>query len=251
MKFYLGTHMPNWLYDGRIPEDVSLFISRQRLVDRCKRPKKKALCDWAMDSGGFTQLSQHSEWTFSPCQYVRDVRFYMERLGRMDWAAPMDWMCEPWIVEKTGLTVEKHQMLTVLNFLELRELADDLPFVPVLQGWKRDDYLRCWEMYDRFGVDLEAFDTVGLGSVCRRQSMGEAADIVRSLQPLKLHGFGFKLEGLRNVGHILTSADSMAWSYGGRLKKGESANSSDTALKWLAKIFDVQPQMTLADMMGW
>ena len=210
MKFYLGTHMVNWMWDGKVPDDVPLFISRRRLVDRCKTAKKKSRVDWCMDSGGFTELSQFGEWTVTPCQYVREVRFYSEKLGRLQWAAPMDWMCEPWVVQKTGLTVEKHQMLTVLNFLELRELGEDLPFVPVLQGWKLDDYLRCWELYDRFGVDLESFETVGLGSVCRRQGMGAAGDIVRALQPLKLHGFGFKLDGLRSVGHLLYSADSMA-----------------------------------------
>ena len=32
----------------------------------------------------------------------------------------------------------------------------------------------------------------------------------------RLHGFGFKIQGLIQCGHLLASADSMAWSYAAR-----------------------------------
>jgi hypothetical protein len=48
-------------------------------------------------------------------------------------------MCEPFMLAKTGLTVAEHQVRAVTNYLELRGLAPDLPFVPLLQGWSRDD----------------------------------------------------------------------------------------------------------------
>ena len=51
-------------------------------------------------------------------------------------------MCEPFILEKTELPVEEHQRRTVPNFLHLKELAPDLPFAPVLQGWTLEDHLR-------------------------------------------------------------------------------------------------------------
>ena len=47
-------------------------------------------------------------------------------------------MCEPFMLAKTGLTVAEHQARTVANYLELRSLAPELPFVPVLQGWSLD-----------------------------------------------------------------------------------------------------------------
>jgi len=53
----------------------------------------------------------------------------------------MDWMSEPIMLAKTGLTVAVHQARTVANYLALRDLAPDLPFIPVLQGWRLDDYL--------------------------------------------------------------------------------------------------------------
>ena len=45
------------------------------------------------------------------------------------------------MLAKTGLAIAAHQAHTVANYLELRSLAPDLPFVPVLQGLGRDDYL--------------------------------------------------------------------------------------------------------------
>lgn len=56
---------------------------------------------------------------------------------------------------------------------------------------------------------------------------------------LKLHGFGFKLQGLRASSHALTSADSMAWSYNARRnppidghRHTNCANCFDYALRW-------------------
>lgn len=68
------------------------------------------------------------------------------------------------------------------------------------------------------GVDLASLPTVGLGSVCRRQSSSEIAAIVTALagRGIQLHGFGVKITGLRRYGHLLTSFDSMAWSYAAR-----------------------------------
>ena len=67
------------------------------------------------------------------------VRRYRDEIGGLEWAAPMDWMCEPFMLAKTGLTVAEHQARTVANYLELRSLAPELPFVPVLQGWSLDN----------------------------------------------------------------------------------------------------------------
>ncbi len=102
------------------------------------------------------------------------------------------------MLAKTGLTVAVHQVQTVTNYLELRSRAPDLPFVPVLQGWSRDDYHRCVELYDRADINLAAEPLVGVGSICRRQGTGEIEVIVHSLASigLRLHGFGVEAGGL-------------------------------------------------------
>lgn len=212
MIFYLGTHMPHWLERFDFP----MFISRTRLAHRKNLPR--AVGPWALDSGGFTQLDRLGCWTFTPVQYAAEVRRYSDEIGRLEWAAPMDWMCEPRIRSTTGLTVVEHQRRTVTNYLALRSIAPDLPFIPVLQGWTLDDYQHCVDIYSAAGVDLTVVPLVGLGSVCRRQSTGEIGQIVSELASLgiALHGFGVKSDGLRSYSAYLTSADSMSWSYRGR-----------------------------------
>ena len=245
MKFYLGTHVPNWL--GRI--DVPLFVSTKRLQD-IKRKFPKAIGRWALDSGGFTELSMHGRWTIEPQRYIEQVRFYQETIGNMDWAAPQDWMCEPWIVAKTGLDVLEHQRRTVSNFIHLKELGPELHIIPVLQGWQMDDYLTHLSMYEAAGLDLTKFDTVGLGSVCRRQATSDIEMIVRTLydRGLKLHGFGVKTRGLKRYGQFLKSSDSMAWSFTarrGQIKLPECehgakncANCSAFALTWRERVLE-------------
>lgn len=211
--FYLGTHQPSWLTSSKFP----LFISHKRLA-RYKRRLPVARCRWALDSGAFSELSTYGRWTVTPEEYVAAVRRYRDEIGRLDWAAPMDLMCEPPIVAKTGLSVEEHQRQTVDNYVRLKELAPDLPFIPVLQGWQLEDYLRCVEMYQAVGVNLAAEPLVGVGSVCRRQATDEIGQIMEALAGLglRLHGFGVKTEGLKRYGQYLASADSMAWSFRGR-----------------------------------
>ena len=220
--FYLGTHQPGWLASESVPEDVALFVSHRRLVSYKTLPVARVK-EWALDSGGFSELSLYGEWRTTPQEYVSAVRRYDTEVGNLSWAAPQDWMCEPFMVAKTGLSVAEHQARTVANFVQLRDLWGDdetSPFMPVLQGWVLNDYLRCLDLYAAAGVDLKQYPVVGLGSVCRRQATDEIGDIVTALLAadpgLPVHGFGVKADGLKKYGHLLNTADSMAWSFTAR-----------------------------------
>lgn len=215
MEFFLGTHRPQWL-SSKSFMGVPLFVSRRTLSPMRTLPR--ALMKWSLDSGGFTELSLYGEWRVSPKQYVEEVRRISFEVGKLYWAAPQDWMCEPVITKKTKLSVEKHQRLTVDNYLELRGLAPELPFIPVLQGWSLADYWRCEELYYKAGVDLKTERIVGVGTVCRRQGTAEAERIMRTLASggLKLHGFGFKTKGLERSADAMASSDSLAWSLAAR-----------------------------------
>jgi hypothetical protein len=119
--FYLGTHEPAWLAHVRFP----LFVSHRRLQRYRRLPV--ACCPWALDSGAFSELAAYGRWRLTPAAYVAAVRRYRQEIGRLAWAAPQDWMCEPVMVAKTGLSVREHQRRTVANFVLLRRLAPDLP----------------------------------------------------------------------------------------------------------------------------
>lgn len=243
MIFYLGTHHPHWLRQL----DVPLFVSR-RALERVKTlPRARA--SWALDSGGFSELTIHGRWELTARAYVDLVRRYRDEIGSLAWAAPNDWMCEPDMLRRTGLSVEEHQRRTIANYLELRSLAPDLPFIPVLQGWAVWDYQRHLEAYDRAGVDLRALDIVGVGTVCRRQNTTTASLIMSLLagEGLQLHGFGFKRTGLLLAGDQLASADSMAWSYHARREPPlpgcvghkNCANCARFALEWRAETLEL------------
>lgn len=213
MLFYLGTHHPHWL--ARL--DVPLFVSRRALERLKTMPRARGA--WALDSGGFSELTLHGRWMLSARDYVAMVRRYVAEIGSLAWAAPQDWMCEPDMLRRTGLSVEKHQRLTIANYLELRSLAPELPFVPVLQGWSTSgDYERHVDAYLDAGIDLFALPLVGIGTVCRRQHTAGVSALLGRLahNGLQLHGFGFKMQGLRASYRDLASADSMAWSFNAR-----------------------------------
>jgi hypothetical protein len=246
MDFYLGTHMAGWLAEV----DVPLMVSRRRL---CKyRTCPRARCHWVLDSGGFTELQKYGEWTIDASTYANELARYIAEVGAPDWAAPQDWMCEPAVIhggtfkgEKfvgTHLTVAEHQARTVGNYLDLKAL--DAPVIPVLQGYTLADYHRCVDLYETAGVDLAVEGVVGLGSVCRRENTDEIGQIVWAMRDrgIHCHGFGCKEGAVRRYGVLLASADSMAWSKGGRKRgtcthlKSRCANHLHWALEWRRRL---------------
>lgn len=211
--FWLGTHMPNWLGVAGVP----LFVSAVRLRGRKTYPK--AIAPWALDSGGFSELQKHGWWKVGPRAYANEVREWSEKIGRMEWAAIQDWMCEDVMLKKTGRSITYHQWRTIASWFDLKMYAPEMPWVPVLQGYSYSDYFRHAAMYEAQGVRLAELPIVGIGSVCRRQDTKVAEEVIRDLREklgIRLHGFGFKLGGLYRSARDLESADSMAWSFSAR-----------------------------------
>jgi hypothetical protein len=234
--FFLGTHHPHWLASAGVP----LFVSRRRLVRRRTLPV--AAGPWALDSGAFTELSLHGRWTIGPAGYAGEVCRYREDIGRLRWVAIQDYMCEPFILAQTGFSIAVHQERTTQSYLDLTALAPDVPWAPVLQGWRLDDYLDHADAYRAAGVDLHAAPVVGVGSICRRQATREVVEILAALSRLglELHAFGLKTAGLRRCSAFLASADSMAWSFEARRRRRplegcthkSCANCLRYALRW-------------------
>ena len=99
-QFFLGAPNPAWLW--RYP-DVPLFVSRRQMP---KSKFQRAVTNWALDSGGFTELQQYGMWTIDAHEYGVLIDRYHRNVGRLLWAAPQDWMCEPAVIAggkyKTG-----------------------------------------------------------------------------------------------------------------------------------------------------
>lgn len=219
MIFFTGLHQPS---DAHRFERS--FISVNRLWDR---KADFTAHDWIMDSGAFTEISRRGGYTRSVEDYAARIRRW-SRCGNLLAAVSQDWMCEPWIIERTGLSVKEHQGRTIARYMELAQCdTGGVAIMPVLQGYEPIDYARHLDYYRDL---LEWGSWVGVGSVCKRngdpRAIIDVLSMIKKRRPdLRLHGFGLKTTTLKSslIQDLLYSADSMAWSYSAR-KKGRNPN---------------------------
>ena len=115
----------------------------------------------------------------------------------------MDWCVEPEIAHDEEAILDRisgtvRLNIQCLNGADRRGIADR--FVPVIQGWHPEHYLRCLERMP-FALD---FPLVGVGSMCRRHVDGEYG-ILHVLDVLdrafngsetRFHLFGLKSQGM-------------------------------------------------------
>jgi hypothetical protein len=86
--------------------------------------------------------------------------------GNLVAAVTQDLMCEPFILEKTGLTIEDHQKITVERYARLIDLTN-VYVMPVLQGYSPESYAAHLALY---GELLIPGQWVGVGSVCKQRT---------------------------------------------------------------------------------
>ena len=240
MRFFIGLHQPS---------DAKNFTASMVSVNRLKARKSAfQVGDWMMDSGAFTTIHTHGGYPEGVEVYAAHIRRWATN-GNLLCAVAQDYMCEPFMVAKTGLTVAEHQRLTIERYDAL--LACDTAGVyimPVLQGYTPQDYVTHLEAY---GDRLAYGAWVGVGSVCKRNGDARAIEAVlcaiKAKRPdLRLHGFGLKTTALRSglVRQCLHTADSMAWSFAAR-KSGRNANDWREARNFLSGIDTMQVQHPL------
>lgn len=217
MRFFVG--LDDLYYAFRFDE---CFISVNRLRDRVS---DFAVNDWILDSGAFTELSMHGRYRSPVEEYARHINRWMT-CGNMLAAVTQDYMCEPFIVEKTGLNVEEHQLRTIHRYQSLVGMTPAY-IMPVLQGFKPTEYI---QHIRRYGSLLAHGAWCGVGSICKRNSHPAIIEYIlrgikRERPDLRLHGFGLKITALNRpeIRALLHSADSMAWSFNAR-KNGRSAH---------------------------
>jgi hypothetical protein len=240
MRFFCGLHQPS---DAKHFD--AAFVSVNRLRQR-KGPFRVG--DWIMDSGAFTEVAMHGGYRHSVADSAAQIRRWAGT-GRLLAAVAQDWMCEPWIVAKTGLSVADHQRLTVERYdALLQEDTAGVYVMPVLQGYAPQDYV---DHLHQYGARLKTGAWVGVGSVCKRNGSPLAIEAVLSAikaerPDLRLHGFGLKATALRSavVYDLLFSADSMAWSFAAR-REGRNSNDWREAKRWMGGIENVARQLGL------
>lgn len=221
MEFFVGLHQPS---DARHFPEQPVCISVHRLA---ARRSDFAVRRWMLDSAAFTTITRHGGYPESVGCYARHIDRWAS-VGELAWAVAQDYMCEPSMLRRTGLTVTQHQQLTIQRYDALLAEGCAVPILPVLQGYHPDDYAAHIQQY---GERLPLGARVGVGSVCKRNA--DPLEILRVLRAirdarpdLRLHGFGLKVTALSHpvVRGWFASADSMAWSYAAR-KQGRNANN--------------------------
>ena len=230
-RFYVGVHHPRlaWPLTLRgFRVCVSANVLRERASDipflGCEEP-------WLLDSGAFTQVALQGGFSQSPRAYAALIR----RFGGTGLiaASTQDFMCEPVALRATGLSVARHQAMTIERIDAIREAGTGrVPLLPVLQGRTPEDYRRHLDAYgDRIGDGA----WVGVGSLCKRQGRPDVIAaildaILQDRPDLRLHGFGCKRTSLLDaaVRSRVATADSMAWSFAARFE-GRDQNAWDEA----------------------
>ncbi|MDN3923302.1 DUF7221 family queuine tRNA-ribosyltransferase-like protein [Roseateles violae] len=241
MRFFTGMH--DLHHVGKV---AAAFVSVNRLRRRARKPFIAG--DWIMDSGAFTEISQHGDYRHPAEDYAAQIRKWAGN-GRLLAAVAQDFMCEAWILQKVGRTVEQHQRMTVERFDQLAACdVAGVYLMPVLQGFAPADYVRHIAMY---GDRLPRGAWVGVGSVCKRNGDPRAIEevllaIKRARPDLRLHGFGLKTTALQSslVVELLETADSMAWSFAAR-RQGRDPNCPHEAIAWTRNIGAGAPQLEL------
>jgi hypothetical protein len=217
VKFFVGLHQPC----DAIHFD-NAFISVNRL-----RPRRRGFVvrDWIMDSGAFTAIATHGGYPAGVDEYAEEIERWRKN-GNLLAAVSQDFMCEPVMLKKTGLTVQEHQARTIDRYLQLAKLVN-VYIMPVLQGYRAEEYAQHVLDYGRL---LKDGAWVGVGSICKRNgdpsAIVEVLSAVKSVRSdLRLHGFGLKTTALKHalIRNALYSADSMAWSFSAR-KQGRNGN---------------------------
>jgi len=229
-EFFVGLHHP---FDAHRFERcmISLNALRGRKSDFYPR-------QWILDSAAFTEISKHGKHRTTVDEHADLIKRW-RRCGFLCAAVCQDWMCEPFILNITGLSVEEHQRRTTANYVALRDRIQATYIMPVLQGYWPDEYVA---HIDHYGDSLQSAAWCGVGSVCKRNARIEDIEhvlmAIKTHRPdLRLHGFGLKQTALRSsiVRDCLASSDSMAWSLAAR-NEGRDGNDPTEAERYVETI---------------
>ena len=193
-------------------------FTRNPFIPDCKQ--------WFLDSGGFSLLSKWNNYPFGVEEYA-----ILIKEKKPTYAAIMDYACEPelTITAKTKehsknfcMPVRKRIELTVRNaelLIENYDFNGTTTIIPVIQGWKLDDYKYCIDLYHKKGL---LTDYVAFGSMCRRLKIREVRRFVVKLTDYlwrfcdaRTHFFGFKISFLKDLAiqERIYSADTAAWTH--------------------------------------
>lgn len=201
-----------------------------------------------LDSAGFVAMAKYRGFGWTAERYVLDLATAFP----FRWFASMDLCVEPEVAPDRDAVLDRIAGTANLNMLCWRLARDagiENRLMPVIQGWRPDEYRRCLDL-----VPVDGAPLIGVGSMCRRHLAGETG-IIACVEAIdrhlgdhraRLHLFGLKgpaAAALRRHPRI-ASLDSQA--YGVRARRvayEEGISKTDTFLadmmeRWYVKLTD-------------
>ncbi|MFM2006610.1 MAG: Sinorhizobium phage phiLM21, partial [Pseudomonadota bacterium] len=114
VEFFVGLHQPS---DAHRFERACVSINRLR-----QRKKPLGNVRVLVDSGAFTELNLHGRYRHGVDDYAAQLyRLHTEGVVNIEAAVAQDYMCEAFMLQKTGLTIADHQRLTIERYDALVE----------------------------------------------------------------------------------------------------------------------------------
>lgn len=185
-----------------------------------KRPRVPAqIKRAAADSGGFVATFKWGNYRYTPERYVEWLNTW-----RPQWAATMDYCCEPEVAANAGIVRQRQERTSDMAYRFWRDYPDaPWSWTPTVQGWEVEDYRRhARELRPLIRAMQRAGNPefrVGIGTLCHRASSFTIHQVVRAvaaeLPGVPLHLWGIKLGALKarqGLPAEVVSVDSAAWN---------------------------------------
>lgn len=170
-----------------------------------------------LDSAGFVAMALRGGYDWSPESYVHELASH-RNIARF---SSMDMCVEPEVAPDRETVKDRIVRTISLNrrcAAAARDAGSFDRFMPVIQGATAEDYVSCYEAVESLVPD---HGTIGVGSMCRRKTLGADGSIaiVEALdanlpEGVTLHLFGVKsdsYEAMAMFGGRVSSVDSQAY----------------------------------------
>jgi hypothetical protein len=195
----------------------------------------------AADSGGFVATRIWGDYRYNLHQYADWLS-----TSNPDWAAMMDYCCEPEITGKNDGVIRERQARTTENAWKAWWQYQDVEWawVPTVQGWNVEDYIRhakalrplICAMQRHYKSVGNPYFRVGIGTLCARANSEMIRRVVKAvrweLPRVPLHLWGVKLKAVHPLlaSQGVVSVDSAAYDPGGFGRDGIAAREEQREL---------------------
>lgn len=146
MEFYVGISEPSWAH-----RFARCFISINRLR---RRKGDFKVNDWILDSGAFTHIAKHGEYTTRPRDYAVEISRWAH-CGNLIAACSQDFMCEPFMFEHQDIYQALEVKGTSRDSAAAMQLRDHLEYVLSENGgipWWEYEYVDTDDLWTQKGV---------------------------------------------------------------------------------------------------